>query len=278
MVRGLVFVMTVMAAGSVASALSEYEQLISSLDPIHWLKFDDPANSPTANDAIGNLNGEWHNGPNSVPGLLDESHVAARFWNAQGKTWAIFDHQDSLLLPEGTIAFWVVDTTKVLDTAILSKDALGRGDGGHLTIGTKPGATVAIGSLYVRLQSETDNYQVNTGLIAADTAYHVAFTFGAGGMKLYLDGDLVDQNAYTGGLTGNFEPLVLGASTAWSSPGTANPLNIFWSGILDELLIFDYPLNHTQVQHLHVGHVPEPASLTLLALSAGLLLRRRARR
>lgn len=275
MVRNLIAIVTVLLAVSTASALSEYEQLVDQLDPIHWLKLDEPITSPTANDSVGSFNGTWFNGPNPVSGLIEESDVAAQFWNEQGKTWAVFDHQDSLLLPEGTITFWFIDTTKVLDTAILSKDANGLGDGGHLTIGTKPGASITVGSFYVRLQSETQSHQLNTGLIVAGVAYHVAFSFGPGGMKLYLNGQLVDQNDYTGGLEGNLEPLVLGASTAWSTPGSIDPLRNFWSGILDEVLIFNYALPPKDVDDLYRRRVPEPASLTLLSLAAVALHRRR---
>ena len=46
--------------------------------------------------------------------------------------------------------------------------------------------------------------------MGAGTWHHLAFTFGASGMKLFLDGTLGGQAAQTGGLTANLEAIVRG--------------------------------------------------------------------
>ena len=75
-------------------------------------------------------------------------------------------------------------------------------------------------------------------------------------MQLFINGELVDSDGFTGGLDigvdglGNFEPLVLGAlidSSPNRSAGT--PANSF-SGIYDELAIYDRALSPDQIHQL----------------------------
>ncbi len=265
-----------------AHAHSEYEQVVELLNPIHWWRFSDIVTPPTStvDDEVGGLHGVWHNGPILVDGLCDPDDPAAQFWNAQGPTWGIFDHSPTLQLAEGTISFCMIDTTKILEAAIFSKDANGFGGGGHLTIGTLPGANITTGSLYARLQSDSASHLVTTEPIDINVLYHVTFSFGPQGMKLYIDGNLVDENPYSGGMLANLEPFVLGASTAYSGQLSADPLRHYWSGILDEVLIFDYALTPEQVVTLYqqrLPQIPEPAGLSLLAFATVLLARRRRR-
>lgn len=230
----------------------------------HFWPLNEPVTADTVLDAAGDLDSIIvHNGPNPVPGICDPNDPAARFWDEDGPTWIVFPHDDSLLLSEGSISFCFIDTTKILDAGIISKDSDGFDSGGHLTIGTTKGSNVLEGQLFIRLQDTAASYTVSAPIVA-DQPYRVVFNFGPGGMELWINNVLADTNAYTGGLLGNFEPLVFGASTAWSGNLTHTPLRNYWSGILDDVRI-----SHVRQQ------IPEPASLTLLAGAAGLLLRRR---
>jgi hypothetical protein len=279
MCRGIaIAVILVMAASSYAH--SEYEELLAELAPIHWWRLNDAVTPPTsqANDSINGLHGTWYgNGPTLTQGICDPEDFAVEFWPVGGPTWLVFNHSDSLLLTEGTISFCMLDTSKVLDTGIISKDANGYGTGGHLTLGTNAGATPTEGRLFVRLQSDTTSYYLYSNTILQDVVYHVTFTFGPEGMKLYIDGVLVDENPYIGGLLGNLEPMVFGASSARSNALSLDPLSNFFSGILDEVLIFDYALKPDQVVALYRRQIPEPTSLTALACASFALLGRRRR-
>ena len=70
----------------------------------------------------------------------------------------------------------------------------------------------------VDLQSGSETFTITTkntafnNLIVLDTWQHLAFTFGVDGMKLYIDGVLVGENAYTGGMENNTQPIVIGGS------------------------------------------------------------------
>ena len=99
-----------------------------------------------------------------------------------------------------------------------------------------------------------------TSELAPDTWYHVAFTFGSGGMKLFLDGVEVDTDSYTGGLSttsggsGNFEPIVLGASQMASGNLVASNLNSFFAGRIGHLKIVDHALTAGEIDDLQ-NHV-----------------------
>ena len=90
-------------------------------------------------------------------------------------------------------------STSYSDQTLFSKDHYGYGSGGHINI------SLDGSRLEVRLQSTRKSYTIRTHkLIQKDTWYHLAFTFGDDGMKLYLNGLKVGCNGYTGGLTGAF--------------------------------------------------------------------------
>lgn len=271
--------MALASVGYAQPAGPTYEQVVASLNPLHWWRFNDAVSSPTVADSVADYDGTWTNGPNLVTGICDPDDPAIKIWNQNGPTWATFPHSDSLLLTEGTIAFCFIDTGKILASGILSKDSDGFDTGGHLTIGTLPGTNKNNGSLYVRLQDTTGSKKVTFDNLQVGNQHHLIFTFGPGGMKLYIDGQLVDSNGYTGGLLGNLEPMVLGASTAYSGNQTHEPLRHFWSGILDELMIYDYAFDNCQVQSLYLQQychqIPEPGTAALLALGAVALGRRR---
>jgi hypothetical protein len=138
---------------------------------------------------------------------------------------------------------------------MISKDSTGYDTGGHLTI------WVDGGRVKVRLQSDSGEIWLQSDPISSSTWYHVALTFGVDGAKLYLDGTLEDSDSYTGALgpssgdTGNFEPLVLGASSWTSNNLSATPLVDYFEGKIDELSVFNSQLSAAQVQS-HYNSAP----------------------
>ena len=89
--------------------------------------------------------------------------------------------------------------------------------------------------------------------------HHVAFSFGTGGMQLYIDGQFQDNDAYTGGLgatsggTGNFEPIAIGSSTQISGTGVITPLQDYYTGYIDEVALFGSALSAAQIQDLYAS-------------------------
>lgn len=254
------------------TAQADYTSRVESLNPLAYWRLGE-AGGTTAVDAANAYDGVYHNVRLGQSGAI-EGNPDTSMCNYPG--YMEVPHADAFLLDNGSFAFWFQDINSIHNTGLFSKDSSGYDTGGHVTALTKSN-----GSVQVRLQSTTDSHWVGTDpFIELDQWYHLAFTFGSNGMKLYLDGDLVDSNSYTGGLgstsggVGNFEPIVLGANSWRSGNLSATPLSGFFSGRLDEFVIFDYQLSEEQVEVVS-SQVPEPTSLALVGFAAIATLRRR---
>lgn len=100
----------------------------------------------------------------------------------------------------------------------------------------------------ISMQDATGTYRVDSaenpgsGFAAvAGTPLHVVLTFGAEGMRLFLNGELIAENAFTGGLTDNGIDLSIGIS----SEGTDA-----FAGVIDEFAVYDQALGDAHVQAL----------------------------
>ncbi|MAE63181.1 MAG: hypothetical protein CMJ18_02810 [Phycisphaeraceae bacterium] len=166
--------------------------------------------------------------------------VHGQLTSFQGDEHAVIEHSTGYLLNAGTIMFsFRADDVDRLQ-GLFSKDSSGYDHGGHVHIYLQDG------HVKVRLQSHNHSHYISSSSpIAARTWYHAAFTFGSGGMKLYLNGSLVAQADYNGGLgtssggSGNTEPIALGASTVTSGNGSVTPLKDFFTGQIGDVRIED---------------------------------------
>ncbi len=146
--------------------------------------------------------------------------------------------EDPLLLANGTIEMIVTPESLVGSQMLLSKNAPG----------------FSLGDIEIQLKGD----QVNVGMQDASRTYgldstgsgfaaevgapvHLKLSFGNAGMRLYLDGELVASNGFTGGLVGNTEPLFLG------SRGGAER---FFHGEIDEFAVYGRALTAAEVQGL----------------------------
>ena len=134
---------------------------------------------------------------------------------------------------------------------MFSKDSTDLDTGGHLTFTIQPG-----GDVQVRLQSTTSSMFVNSAPITPGTWFHVAFTWGPGGMALYIDGAAPVTDPYIGGLgtasggTGNFEPIAFGAGTTVSDDLLVTPTTQFFAGYMDDVRINNRALTLPEIQTL----------------------------
>ncbi len=113
----------------------------------------------------------------------------------------------------------------------------------------------------MRLQDESKSYQIEGGEIRAGEIHDVAISFGANGLELHVDGELVASDAFTGGLIGNTEPLVVGASQWRSKAETANRLDHEFRGEISDVLIFDEQLSAAAIVDLDAYGVEAPPSV-----------------
>ena len=202
--------------------------------------------APPCRDLALDNDGRAH-GPNGgATGAQSWSGTALRF---DGADYVEVPHNDAYLLGDGAVSFWFKTDSASTQQGLFSKDSDGYDTGGQLTIqlsGSRVSAT---------LESTGGANTVTAGTvpISSNTWYHVALTFGQNGLNLYINGTLAATNAYRGGLgdvrdrTGNFQPILLGASGDRSANLTVTGWRYPLRGYLDDVRIYDYALDATQV-------------------------------
>ncbi len=261
----LLFAASGLAAGSA----------LGQITPVSYWSLGEESGSVAA-DAISGLDGAHHWGYALNQDGARSMDGAVRYNVNDRVGVTIVEHSDLLLLDEGTLAFSMFNADSITYEGLISKDARGFGEAGHMSAWTWEKTQ----GLHIGLADSERYHVVRTGALQANRWYDVVFSWGGGGMHLYMDGALVDTNDFAGGLSSH-EPLVFGASTRWSNVGVANPYCDFYSGLLDEIAIYNQALNPTQVQDSLkiLRTVPLPAASGLACAGAvtvfGTLRRRR---
>ena len=177
------------------------------------------------------------------PGPVGDSAGAAVF-DGQNDHVEV-PHDDAFEAESGTVMMWVRPDDLGGDQGLFSKDSKHYDDGGHLHI-ELDGSKVK-----VRLQgreNENEDFSSHTVESPSGTAQEgqwmqVAFTWGATGMALYVNGTLVDSDSFTGGIEDNQEPIVMGASQTHSGDQSTSGLREFFEGAMDEVAFFDTALS-----------------------------------
>lgn len=216
--------------------------------PLVLLNFEDGASGTAADDSGNGNTGLYQSGAAAGGSGWDGSGTAVAL-NGSNDYVEIAD-DPAFQLSEGTVSIRFNADTLATAQTLISRDSSGFDGGGHIEV-----SVLAGGSLYVRMQDTADNYEITTatGLVSVDTWHHVALTFGADGMRLYLDGVEIASDSYTGGIDGNTEPFTLGASQSISDDNVANALTRFFDGELDEFAVFDSQLDAASVASLEAG-------------------------
>ncbi|BDX08119.1 LamG domain-containing protein [Planctobacterium marinum] len=163
-------------------------------------------------------------------------------------------------LDSGTLSFWfkAEDLSHSSDSGqggqgLFSKDSSGWDSGGHhLTIWLQ-----SSGQIRARHQttdsSDDKNLYTDTGAISENTWYHLVYSWGSYGMKMYLNGTLVDSNVDNRGWSGNPEPITLGAN-AWvteNNGSSSQYLKDKFLGEMDDLRVYEGQLDDNAVSELY---------------------------
>ena len=159
----------------------------------------------------------------------------------------VLAHESAFASPEATLEFRFTADALNGRRFLFSKDSAYYDDGGHI------GVYLDKGFLTVRLQSTSATYIVKAATaVTTGTDHHVAVTLGGpGGLTLYLDGQVVDTDAYTGGLTGNGEPIVIGANQWASGDLVADKIQDPFLGEISRVAFYNTSLDATQVEFLY---------------------------
>lgn len=149
-------------------------------------------------------------------------------------------------LDAGVLDFWVrLDGTPADAEGIVSRDALGTTRPGHLTVSRS-----CDNRIIARIQTTGDvNAYRCSDPIAEGAWAHVEVRFGAPNLELAVDGlasatasvaicgnTWIDcQAPFIGGIAGNENPWVYGASSVMSDEGQPTPLFAFFNGAIDSV-------------------------------------------
>ena len=112
-------------------------------------------------------------------------------------------------------------------------------------------------SLQLRIKSAGVIHYVNTGwnIFSLDKWYHVAASWGSNGMKLYVDGELIDTDPFTGSGNTSSDPLVIGnhkdVTRDYDYNGHLDDVRI-WNVALDEATIKRW--NDTKINSDHPNY------------------------
>ncbi|MEL6106198.1 MAG: LamG-like jellyroll fold domain-containing protein [Planctomycetota bacterium] len=238
------------AEAEVAGLSRDFVDELGTHSPVLHLRLDETTGT-TAIDAVGGNDGTYNGVTLGAAGVIS-GNGAVSFNNGEHIE---VGHSADLMLDEGTIQLWFQTSDITQDGTLFSKDATGFGGGGHI------GAYLHTnGEIEVRLQSDSAQHFVRTDqatqAISENVWNHFAFSFGSGGMKLYLNGELLDSDTYTGGLgtssggSGNTQSLLIGANNAFSTLGTTDAIQNYYEGDIDEFAILGRQLSDAEVLSL----------------------------
>ncbi|HXW09689.1 MAG TPA: tandem-95 repeat protein [Steroidobacteraceae bacterium] len=154
-------------------------------------------------------------------------------------------HSAEFEVPQGTVQLWFKTRDADDRQALFAKDRDGNG-AGHLLI------WIDDHDLKVRLQTGTTSHTITANnVVSSNVWYQMTFTFGPAGMKLYLNGTQVGTNAYTGGLTANQQPIVIGGSNATHRNGTSDLSRLRitdpFDGWIDEVAFYGAALSPAEI-------------------------------
>ncbi len=104
------------------------------------------------------------------------------------------------------------------------------------------------------MQDDGTSHEIRVeNVLAVGQEYHFSLTFGSDGMNAYLDGVLVGSNSYTGGLSGNTEPIVIGANQWASSNNTADNIQGALKGEISEVRLYNQAFDEAEISELALG-------------------------
>ena len=227
-----------------SAAVGEAEATDGST-PITYFKFDSESNNEVV-DEMGGSSAELHN--------VDLSNNA-QFGNSANldgyNDYVEVPHSDSHELDSGTVTVWFNSDDADDRQGLISKDSSGFDTGGHFTV------LVDDDEVKVRLQSTDESHWVHGGDLSDNTWHQATVSWGDDGLQLYVDGQLVDSDDYTGGLAGNENPWAIGANAWGSGDNNLSGLSDWFDGQIDDFAIYDQQLGAEEIQALYNDGVQE---------------------
>jgi hypothetical protein len=248
---------------------------VQSLTPIAYWSLNETRGSGAADSAGTPQNGTFF-GPRpdqddaGPPASLAPfgAQTGADFHDSKREYIAV-PHDVVFEVAQGTIQLWFKTRDADEEQALFAKDRKG-GGAGQLAI------WIDDHDLKAKLEDGAKSHTITANnVVRSNTWYQMSFTFGPAGMKLYLNGALVGSNAYTGGLVGNTQPIVIGGSNASNTKESLSKLKISdpFDGWIDEVAFFGTALSPAEIEESRSAGpmavtAPEDASDTFIGIES----------
>ena len=227
----------------------------------------------TPSDTVGGLTANVYGGATFGAGIVRGAFEFSRDGDFASVSSALAE------LPAGTVELWFNGSDwnwrSAPDGMYLwsgTRNAPPVGSSDVLSLGTHPRYS-ANGELLFGIYTGGWNWAHSGVTPQPGVWYHVAGTWGAGGIKIYINGELRGTNSYSGPLPNGIRHQVIGRSS-W-------PLSNV-HGLLDEVTLYDHALSGTELRAIYLARssgkcltappwdaTPDLAVVSVAAPSAG---------
>ena len=172
-----------------------------------------------------------------------------------------------LPIADRTVAFWFDASTFSNHPVMLGYGGGGCGSG--FFIGANATKSIYNDRLYVSSHCDINNLLFHYSTPPIGAWMHFAMTTSIEGTKMYLNGDLVDSNStYINNTIVSGKALAIGVDTSPNGSAPYTDVNVkYYSGIMDDVQIYNTALDAQQIKDLLAVPEPSPEVLVLLGLS-----------
>ncbi|MEL6919567.1 MAG: right-handed parallel beta-helix repeat-containing protein [Pseudomonadota bacterium] len=165
--------------------------------------------------------------------IIEPEFIYAGSYDISGANDVLeFEHMSGLELSQATIGLSFNADSVSGRQGLLSKDASGYGDGGHLT------SYIDKGTLVVRVQNDAADQIFEFDGIEAGVDYDLQINFGNGQVSAILNGKVFGEAAFDMSWESNTEYMQIGAN-GWSSDAGEDGFRHIFDGTISDVAIFD---------------------------------------
>jgi len=219
---------------------------LSQADPVLYLPFDDDTGPVIMDHSEFENHGSASGDPVSVEGSF-----------GMGMLFDAVD--DQVVVPSHE----TLDITDTITLSVWAKPGPNLTADWRTLVGKSP--TSVLGQTTFSYDIRTDNtgrlqFSLNIGdwqrvdgpVLEEDTWYHIAGTYDGQVMTLYLNGESFGTTPASGSILLTADPVCVGNIVNAAGAGS----NEYWSGVLDEVLIYNEALAAGQIQQIQQGRIP----------------------
>jgi len=241
-------------APELSASLGTPSEVSGGLTPVSYWRLDETSGNQTLTDSVGNNDGTPVNTlkTNDETGVFDGAAEFSGGGKSYNEEYIEVAHSDDLKPANGSLTLWFNADDIGGRNCLASSDSSGNDDGGHF------GLWVENGQIHLRMQGDNAEGETNLygGSVGTNSWNQVTVSWGDDGARIFLNGQQVaaDPN-WTRGLEGNENPWTFGANQWQSGDDVANNMQDFFNGHMDDIAIYDQPLDAEQAAELYTNGV-----------------------